>query len=78
MAEMATVPMQLAALHKAAQRGDEQEVAALLDQVRHVPGPGRACRAQHLQQHQQQILRHTFCGEAAAKLGAGTTRGPWV
>ena len=48
VAEMATVPMQLAALHKAAQRGDEQEVAALLDQVMHKPGPSWACRAQHL------------------------------
>ena len=45
IAEMATVPMQLAALHKAAQRGDEQEVAALLDQVGHVPGPSWVCGA---------------------------------
>ena len=75
VAEMATVPMQLAALHKAAQRGDEQEVAALLDQVRHVPGPGWACRGQHLQRQQQQNLWHALCARAAARLAGGTTWG---
>ena len=69
VAEMATVPMQLAALHKAAQRGDEQEVAALLDQVMHKPGPSWACRAQHLQQHEQQDLAHTLRGSSGQARG---------